>query len=165
MSVLLETSLGNLVIDLFVDQVPRNTKNFLKLCKVKYYNYCVFHSVQKGFAVQTGDPTLTGDGGQSIEGILKGAAYKYLPHEIVPTLKHKHAGMVCMAPLGGGGTDLESGRQLVNGSQFFITTGNNLSYLDGKYTIIGEVAEGHDVLKLIDAAYVDDTMRPLKDIR
>ena len=60
MSVLIETSLGDLVIDLFADRCPKTTLNFLKLCKLKYYNNCLFFDVQKDFLVQTGDPTHTG---------------------------------------------------------------------------------------------------------
>jgi len=43
-------------------------KNFLKLCKLKYYNFCLFHHVQSNFVAQTGDPTGTGSGGQSVYG-------------------------------------------------------------------------------------------------
>jgi peptidyl-prolyl cis-trans isomerase-like 4 len=49
MSVLLETSVGDLVIDLFVDKCPKTTLNFLKLCKIKYYNNCLFYDVQKDY--------------------------------------------------------------------------------------------------------------------
>lgn len=68
MAVLLETSLGDLVIYLYVEDCPKTTMNFLKLCKVKYYNNCIFYNIQKDFIVQTGDPTGTGKGGQSIFG-------------------------------------------------------------------------------------------------
>jgi peptidyl-prolyl cis-trans isomerase-like 4 len=164
MSVLIETSLGNLVIDLFADICPMASLNFLKLCKIKYYNFCVFHSVQRGFTAQTGDPAGSGKGGESIYGILNGPSRKYFKHEIYPKLKHTRRGLVSMAALGGGGKDAE-GLQLVNGSQFFITFGDNLDYLDGKYTIFGEVAEGFDVLDKIEDAYVDDDGRPYQDIR
>ncbi|CAG8494350.1 13472_t:CDS:2 [Acaulospora colombiana] len=53
----------------------------------------------------------------------------------------------------------------VSGSQFFISTGENLDYLDGKYTVFGEVAEGFDTLEKINSAYCDETGRPYKDIR
>lgn len=65
---ILETSLGTLTIDLYVDEAPNASKNFLKLCKVKYYNNCIFHNIQHDYIVQTGDPTGTGRGGQSIYG-------------------------------------------------------------------------------------------------
>lgn len=66
MAVLVNTSVGDMVIDLFTDLCPLTTKNFLKLCKIKYYNNSLFHSVQKDFIAQTGDPTGTGSGGDSI---------------------------------------------------------------------------------------------------
>lgn len=68
MSVLLETSLGNITVDLFVDKCPNTCKNFLKLCKLKYYNGCLFFNVQRDFVAQCGDPTGTGKGGNSVYG-------------------------------------------------------------------------------------------------
>ena len=68
MSVLLETSLGDLVIDLHTDIAPVACENFLKLCKVKYYNDCLFYNIQQNYIAQTGDPTNTGRGGMSIKG-------------------------------------------------------------------------------------------------
>lgn len=53
----------------------------------------------------------------------------------------------------------------VSGSQFFITLGDNLDSLDGKYTIFGRVAEGFDTLEKINEAYCDETGRPYRDIR
>ena len=49
MAVLLETSKGDLVIDLFTEQCPKATLNFIKLCKVKYYNNVLFHAISKDF--------------------------------------------------------------------------------------------------------------------
>ena len=65
MSVLVETSLGDIVIDLYYELCPIACTNFLKLCKTKYYNFCVFHKIEKNFIAQTGDPTF-GQGGDSI---------------------------------------------------------------------------------------------------
>ncbi len=53
----------------------------------------------------------------------------------------------------------------VSGSQFFITLGDNLDSLDGKYTIFGRVAEGFDTLEKINDAYCDERGRPYRDIR
>jgi peptidyl-prolyl cis-trans isomerase-like 4 len=53
----------------------------------------------------------------------------------------------------------------VSGSQFFITLGDNLDSLDGKYTIFGRVAEGFDTLEKISDAYCDENGRPYRDIR
>jgi hypothetical protein len=68
MSVIFETSKGNFTIDLYIDDCPNTCKNFLKLCKVKYYNNCIFFNVQKDYIVQTGDPQNDGKGGQSVYG-------------------------------------------------------------------------------------------------
>jgi peptidyl-prolyl cis-trans isomerase-like 4 len=49
--------------------------------------------------------------------------------------------------------------------QFYITTREDIDYLDEKHTIFGEVAEGLDVLSLINETFVDERFRPLQDIR
>lgn len=110
---------------------------------------------------QTGDPTGRGDQGESIYGILNGPSKRYFPAEINPKLKHKRKGMVSMAVAAD--ASLESGG--VSGSQFFITLADDLDYLDGKYTLFGEVAEGLEVLDKMNEAYCDDKGRPFRDIR
>ena len=57
MSVLVETTEGTITIDLYCDSCPTTCLNFLKLCKIKYYNNCLFFNVQQNFIAQTGDPT------------------------------------------------------------------------------------------------------------
>lgn len=54
MSVVIETTLGDLTVDLFLTERPQACLNFLKLCKLKYYNYNLFHTIQAGFIAQTG---------------------------------------------------------------------------------------------------------------
>ena len=56
MSVLIITSMGELVFDLFVDQCPKACENFLKLCMIKYYNQCLFYNIQPNYLIQSGDP-------------------------------------------------------------------------------------------------------------
>jgi len=60
---MIQTSLGDMTFDLFVDDCPASASNFLSLCKLKYYNNCLFFNVQAGFIAQSGDPTGTGEGG------------------------------------------------------------------------------------------------------
>ncbi|KAF9974326.1 Peptidyl-prolyl cis-trans isomerase cyp6 [Actinomortierella ambigua] len=175
MSVLIETSVGDIVIDLYTEQAPTTCLNFLKLCKVKYYNFCCFHNVQRDFMVQTGDPTATGQGGESIYGLLDkdpNSSRKYLPAEIHPSLKHRQKGTVSMAIAGASPTSSSAnstatpaGSKGVVGSQFFITMADQLDYLDGRFTVFGQVAEGMDVLDKINGAIVDEQFRPYKDIR
>ncbi|KAJ1989713.1 Peptidyl-prolyl cis-trans isomerase-like 4 [Coemansia spiralis] len=152
MSVLLETSVGDLVIDLYTDEAPLTCKNFLKLCKIKYYNFSFIHKVEKGFIAQMGDPTGTGQGGESVYGVLGGSTY--FPAEINPKLKHKR-GTIAMAVL-----DPET---RVSGSQFYIAF-SDTDYLDGRHAVFGEVAEGWDALDKIDISICDASGRPLSDI-
>lgn len=155
MSVMIVTSLGDLVIDLFTDRCPLTCKNFLKLCKIKYYNGCLFHTVQKDFSAQTGDPTGTGSGGDSVYKFLYGEQARFFGDEIHLDLKHSKKGMVAMASAG----------ENLNASQFYITLRDDLDYLDGKHTVFGELAEGVDTLDRINEAFVDEKGRPFKNIR
>eukprot|EP01135_Chromosphaera_perkinsii_P006048 Nk52_evm2s386 gene=Nk52_evmTU2s386 len=161
MSVLIETSIGDFVIDLYVDYAPLACRNFLKLCKIKYYNYTDFHSITRGFVAQTGDPTGSGQGGECIWSVL-GGGEKYFKDEITPVLRHRVKGIVSMAS---GGKDM-------NGSQFFFTLGDSLDHLDDKYTIFGEVAEMFgvdgkqcDLLEQLNETLCDEEGRPYKDMR
>ncbi|KJE97746.1 peptidyl-prolyl cis-trans isomerase-like 4 [Capsaspora owczarzaki ATCC 30864] len=157
MSVLVETSLGDIVIDLNVEHAPIASLNFLKLCKLKYYNYCLFHNIQRDFIVQTGDPTNTGRGGTSVFGIVDGPSRRLFRDEIVPTVKHVAVGTVAMAGSGKDG----------NGSQFYITTAPALESLDGKHTIFGQVVEDESLATLarINDSFCDDKGQPYKDVR
>ena len=58
MSVLLETSLGDITIDLFIKDCPENSKNFLKLCKRKYFNNILFWEIKKNFLVRLKNPNI-----------------------------------------------------------------------------------------------------------
>ncbi|KAJ9646352.1 Peptidyl-prolyl cis-trans isomerase-like 4 [Coniosporium tulheliwenetii] len=165
MSVLIETSLGELVIDLLVDEAPRCCENFLKLCKVKYYNFAPIYGVQKDFSFQTGDPIGPGskdsDGGSSIWGLLNGPSRKTFKPEFHKKLKHAERGTVSMATAPAPNDPDER----LAGSQFIVTLGDDLDYLDGKAAIFGKVVEGFDTLEKINGAFVDNEGRPLKDIR
>ncbi|KAI0053816.1 cyclophilin-like protein [Auriscalpium vulgare] len=166
MSVLLETSLGDLVIDLEVDACPKTCENFLKLCKVYYYNLNAFFNVSKDFLAQAGDPTASGTGGESIWSLIasqtdESGVPRYFKPEILPRFKHTEKGTVSMAvaptiegqPAGG------------CASQFFITLGDNIEYLDGKHAVFGHVVEGLDTLDKLNEVFVDQDGRPFKDVR
>ncbi|CAH1225273.1 PPIL4 [Branchiostoma lanceolatum] len=155
MAVILETTLGDLTVDLFTEERPRTCLNFLKLCKTKYYNFCLFHSVQRNFMVQTGDPTGKGRGGESIFCKLYGDQARFFEMETNPRLKHRKVGTVSMVNNGGN----------MHGSQFLITTREDVDYLDGQHTVFGEVSEGDDVLAKINEAICDNEHRPYQDIR
>ncbi len=159
MSVILETSLGELTIDLFCEQAPKACLNFLKLCSSKYYNNCIFHNVQKDMLVQSGDPTWTGNGGESVYAQLYGEQARFFEGEPREALTHAKAGTVSMA------VSSRLGEKFFHGSQFFITTSDNQSGFDGKFTVFGRVVEGLDVLAKINEAYTDDKGRPYRNVR
>lgn len=159
--------MGDVVIDLLVDYAPKLCENFLKLCKLKYYNFAPVHSVQKNFSFQTGDPlgplSPQSDGGCSVWGLLSSdPAERTFPALFHPKLKHLERGTVSMAttpnPVDGGETKLAA-------SQFIVTLVDDTDYLDGKAAIFGKVVEGFDVLEKINDSIVDDKGHPLADIR
>uniref|UniRef100_A0A1A9X1N7 Peptidyl-prolyl cis-trans isomerase n=1 Tax=Glossina brevipalpis TaxID=37001 RepID=A0A1A9X1N7_9MUSC len=155
MSVVIETTIGDMTVDLFTEERPMACLNFLKLCKLKYYNYNLFHTIESGFIAQTGDPTGIGDGGDSIFGVLQGPEKRFFQAEDLPKIYHANAGLVSL---------VSAGKGLV-GSQFFFTLGENLESLDGQHCVIGEVVEGNEVLRKINEAIVDEKFRPYQDIR
>nr|GAT58021.1 predicted protein [Mycena chlorophos] len=160
MSVLFETSLGDLVIDLEVEACPKTSENFLKLCKVYYYNLNAFFNVSKDFLAQAGDPTATGTGGESIWSRL-GSQTRYFEPEIRPKLKHTSRGTISMAVA----PELEGHSKGGCGSQFFVTLAENIDYLDGKHAVFGHVVEGFDTLDKLNDVFTDKEGRPFKDVR
>jgi cyclophilin family peptidyl-prolyl cis-trans isomerase len=124
----LRTAKGDIVIELFADRVPVIVNSFVFLAREGWYDDVTFFRVVPDFVAQTGDPTNSGYGSPGYA----------CDDEIVPTLTYDAPGVVGMAS-GGPGTSTV-------GSQFFITYAP-LPDLDGKYTIIGRVIEGMDVVQ------------------
>jgi len=155
MSVVIETTQGDITLDLFVKERPKTCLNFLKLCKLKAYNMNLFHTIQADFIAQTGDPTGTGRGGESIFSQLYGPQARFFEAETVPRIKHTKQGLVSMVNCG----------ENVLGSQFFLTLGDELDYLDGEHCVFGEVVEGEEVLSKINNTITDGSGRPYQDIR
>ncbi|XP_008556374.1 peptidyl-prolyl cis-trans isomerase sig-7 [Microplitis demolitor] len=156
MSVVIETTIGDFTVDLFTDERPQTCRNFLKLCKIKYYNWSLFHTIEREFIAQTGDPTGTGKGGESVYGMVLGEKARYYEAEQMPKIKHDRVGLLSMVNCGDN----------MLGSQFFITLGRNLQSLDGEHCVFGEIVEGIDVILKFNQAICDDVgHRPLQDIR
>ncbi len=118
---------GEFTIQLFPDKAPVTVNNFVFLARQGYYNGTVFHRVLEGFMAQGGDPTGTGMGGPG---------YKFNNEN--SDLSFDKAGVVAMANAGPN----------TNGSQFFITFGP-AAWLNGGYTIFGQVVSGMDVVNSI----------------
>ena len=144
---------------------PKRLSSFLKLCKIKYYNFSPIYNIQKDFSFQTGDPlgpfSADSDGGSSIWGLVDGPSRRNFATEISPKSKHDERGLVSMSTV----PAPYDAEQRLAGSQFLVTLGENLEYLDGKAAIFGKVVEGFDILDKINNAFVDENGRPLKDIR
>ena len=139
--------MGDIKLELHCDLVPKTCENFLALCASGYYNDSIFHRNIKGFMAQTGDPTGTGKGGQSIWG-------GRFEDEFHDSLKHTGRGIVSMANSGADS----------NGSQFFITYSRQ-AHLDSKYTVFGRVIDGFDTLDDLEKVPVEDkTFRPTTEI-
>lgn len=127
----------------------------MKLCKIKYYNWNLFFTVQSNFIAQTGDPTGTGTGGESIYGFVLGEKARYFEAEQMPKIKHHKAGLISMVNCGNN----------MLGSQFFITLASDLQSLDGEHCVFGEITEGLDVVLKFNEAICDGDSRPYQDIR
>ncbi|KAK1442261.1 cyclophilin-like domain containing protein [Babesia gibsoni] len=147
MAVTLHTSLGDIKLELYCQDVPKTCKNFLALCASDYYNGLTFHRNIKGFMIQGGDPTGRGKGGESIYGAL-------FENEVVSHLKHDKRGVLSMA---------NTGKPNTNGSQFFITYAKQ-PQLNGQYTIFGRVVDGMDTLDKMEKEPVGEKYRPVNQI-
>lgn len=156
MSVVIETTKGVFTVDLYIEQKPKVCKNFLKLCKIKFYNLCLFHSVQTNFLAQTGDPTGTGtSGGESIYRRLYGDQARYFEGDLIPKLKHN-----C------GNLSMVSAGDNMFGSQFLITLADNQESLDaGQHCVFGKIVEGLEILETLNETICDHDNRPYQDIR
>ena len=134
---------GRIVFGMFGDTVPLTVDNFVKLCtgemgtgksgKPLHFKGSAFHRIIQGFMAQGGDFTLgDGRGGESIYG------EKFKDENF--NLKHTKPNLLSMANAGPN----------TNGSQFFITFAAT-PWLDGRHTVFGEVIEGDEIVKALEA--------------
>ncbi|RLQ96872.1 peptidylprolyl isomerase [Falsibacillus albus] len=169
----IDTSMGNIKIKLFPDEAPKAVENFIKHSEDGYYDGVIFHRVIKDFMIQGGDPSGNGTGGESIYG-------KPFKNEISKKLFNLR-GALAMA---NSGPD-------TNGSQFFIVQNSSLDpqlksqmedkgfpkeiikayeerggapWLDGQYTVFGQVVEGMDVVDKIAGVETGANDKPVKDV-
>lgn len=143
-SVILETTQGNIKIELYPSVAPLAVANFVGHIENDYYDGLIFHRVIDGFMIQGGDPLGTGTGGESIWG-------KNFPDEFSDELRFDTEGMLAMANSG----------PMTNGSQFFITT-SAPEWLNDKHTIFGKVVDGYDNVKKIEAVETGDQDKPVE---
>ncbi|KAL5380188.1 hypothetical protein DPSP01_007988 [Paraphaeosphaeria sporulosa] len=150
--VVLHTTTGDLELELFAKQTPVASRNFLQLCLDGYYDNTVFHRLVKGFIIQGGDPTGTGQGGES--------SYDGEPFadEFHSRLKFNRRGLLGMA---------NTGKKDDNGSQFFFTLANTPE-LQGQNTMFGRVAGDtiYNLMKMAEAEIAEGSEdRPLYPTR
>jgi len=178
--VLLETSLGNITLELYPEVAPKTVENFTTHVKNGYYNGIIFHRVIKDFMIQGGDPTGTGAGGESIwkkdfEDEICAEALN-LDTKKVPgrnmTIKDYYEnqgynfkdGLKSMNVVKGTIAMANAGPD-TNGSQFFIVTKDKCDWLDGKHTVFGKVIKGMDTVDKIEKVKKDGSDRPIEPIK
>ncbi|RFA17238.1 peptidylprolyl isomerase [Subtercola boreus] len=160
----LHTNLGDITVNLFGNHAPQTVKNFVELAQgsrewtdpktgtatnAKLYDGSIFHRIIPGFMIQGGDPLGNGTGGPG---------YRF-NDEISPDLDFTQSYILAMANAG------IQGGQGTNGSQFFITVGAT-TWLQGKHTIFGEVADDSSrrIVDKLAAVATDSYDRPLDAI-
>jgi cyclophilin family peptidyl-prolyl cis-trans isomerase len=134
----LHTREGAIELELYPDAAPKTVENFEKLSRDGFYEGVIFHRVIPDFMIQGGDPTGTGTGGPGYE-----FEDEFNEHRVT-------RGALAMANAGPN----------TNGSQFFIVTAEEASWLDGKHTVFGRVTGGMDVVDRISQAECDANDRP-----
>lgn len=147
---IIHTSEGDITLQLYGADAPKTVENFAKLAKDGFYNGTKFHRVIKGFMIQGGDPNSKNDLAKEMWG-MGGPGYEF-EDEIN---EHKLVrGSLAMANSGPG----------TNGSQFFIVTAPQTTWLDGKHTNFGEVVSGYDVVAAIEGVATGANDRPIEPI-
>ena len=127
--VIVKTNCGDFTITLDVETSPKTTASFVALARANFFDKTMFHRVVRGFVIQGGDPTASGQGGPGYTTVDKP------PADTVYT-----KGVVAMAK-----TQAEPAGTA--GSQFFVATGPGLT---PDYAIVGKVTSGFDVVKKIE---------------
>jgi peptidyl-prolyl cis-trans isomerase A (cyclophilin A) len=151
--VILETSMGDITIELYPKDAPKHAANFKKLVKEGFYDGTAFHRVIPGFMIQGGDPNSK-DNDRSNDG--NGGPGYTIPAEI--KLKHE-LGSVAAARLG----DQVNPKRESSGSQFYIVTGE-ASHLDNQYTVFGKVTQSEDVAIKISNVKRDGRDNPIEKV-
>ena len=185
--VLLKTTFGDITFALY-DDTPQHRDNFRKLVNEKFYDGVLFHRIIQGFMIQGGDPdSKMAKPGQRLG---SGDVGYTIPAEFVPAHFHKR-GAVCAARMG----DNVNPQKASSGCQFYIvdgtvydndklnmiaqrtgkiftpeqvqayTTVGGAPFLDGDYTVFGEVISGMEVVDKIASQQKDGADRPLEDIK
>ena len=137
----IETTLGNMIVRLY-DETPGHRDNFRKLVSAGFYDGTAFHRVIADFMIQGGDP-YSKDESRENDG-TGGPGYT-IPAEIVAGLNHKRGAMAAARQ-----SDQVNPEKASSGSQFYIVHAEEgTPFLDGEYSVFGELVDGFDVLDAI----------------
>jgi len=131
------TAKGRIVLDLYGDKAPNHVGRLVSLAKSGAYDGVVFHRVIDGFMAQTGDVEFGKQGGDTARAGMGGSDLPDLPAEFNDV--SFQAGTVGMARA----QDPDSAN-----SQFFIDLAP-ATFLDGQYTVVGQLVDGWEVLNAI----------------
>ena len=183
----IETTYGNMVVKLY-NETPKHRDNFLKLVNDGTYNGLLFHRVIKDFMIQGGDPNSRN--AQKGQMLGDGELGYTLPAEFVPSLYHKKGALAAARQ-----SDMVNPKKESSSCQFYIVQGNKWDanrlamveqrmgktftaeqaatyatvggtpFLDGDYTVFGEVVEGMEVIDKIAAVQTDVNDRPQEDVK
>ena len=183
----IETTYGNMVVKLY-NETPKHRDNFLKLVNDGTYNGLLFHRVIKDFMIQGGDPNSRN--AQKGQMLGDGELGYTIPAEFVPTLYHKKGALAAARQ-----SDMVNPKKESSSCQFYIVQGNKWDanrlsmveqrmgktftaeqaevyatlggtpFLDGDYTVFGEVVEGMEVIDKIAAVQTDGNDRPQEDVK
>jgi len=134
----METSAGDITLELWPDKAPQTVGNFVGLAKQGYYDDLVFHRIIHDFMIQGGCPKGTGTGGPGYD-----FADEINDRKLV-------RGTLAMANAGPN----------TNGSQFFIVTADATPWLDGAHTGFGRVIDGEDVVETLGTTPTGPGDRP-----
>jgi peptidyl-prolyl cis-trans isomerase B (cyclophilin B) len=186
--VVIETSLGKMVLELY-DDTPLHCDNFIKLVNEGFYNGQLFHRVINNFMIQAGDSDSKN--AQPVARLGSGGKTYTVPAEFIPEYYHKK-GALAAARQG----DNVNPQKASSGSQFYIVQGKKYNdaeldafeqrglhipftpeqrdtyktkggspHLDYSYTVFGEVIEGLSVIDIIAAQPTDENSRPIADVK
>ncbi len=139
--VVLETTKGTIKVQIYKNDAPISSNNYLDLVSKGFYNGLSFHRYEPGFCIQGGCPKGTGTGGYTDPATNKERRIQLEVDKNNPKLVHNEAGVMAMA---------RSNDPNSASSQFYFTLGP-ANFLDGQYAVFGRVLEGLDVVKALRA--------------
>ena len=140
----LHTNHGAIQLELLDDEAPKTVANFTRLAGDGFYDGLTFHRVIDDFMIQAGCPRGDGTGGPGYTFDDEASALKL--------------------PVARGALAMANSGPHTNGSQFFIVTADECSWLDGKHAVFGRVTDGMGVVDAISRVDSDGRDRPVDPI-